>query len=154
MARRLKRDTRNAILGGVAAGFGEYIDLDPVIVRLLFLVLCLAGGSGLIIYVVCWLIIPRDDGAREEVPGGPPADQFAEEVREAGERVVENIRQSGSEVGRGRLYGGLALMAVGLFFLLDQFMAFQWLRLRYLWPLALVAVGVALFVQGMRSRDK
>ena len=152
MARRLTRDTKNAVLGGVAAGFGNYIDLDPVLIRLIFIVLCLAGGSGLIIYIVAWLVMPRDDQevAADGMP--PPADQFASEVKEAGERVVDNIRRSTADSGRGRLIGGLILMVLGFLFLMNQFYALDWLRFRYLWPLVLVGVGVMLFIQGMKGR--
>ena len=172
MARRLRRNTNQAILGGVAAGLGDYIDVDPVMIRLLFVILCLAGGSGLIIYVVCWLIMPRDDevdaGAAEATSSSqePPADRFAEEVREAGERVAESVRGASekvvdnlrrsrqNDVGKGRLVGGLILMTLGFLFLVNQLFSLHWLRFQYLWPLAIVVVGVMLFVQGMRSREE
>jgi phage shock protein PspC (stress-responsive transcriptional regulator) len=154
MARRLTRNTRKAILGGVAAGFGDYIDMDPVLIRLIFIILCLAGGSGLIIYIVAWLVMPRDDqeGATEGTP--PPADQFASEVKAAGERVVDNIRRSTTDAGRGRVIGGLILMLLGFLFLMNQIYALEWLRFRYLWPLVLVGVGVMLFIQGMKGREE
>jgi phage shock protein PspC (stress-responsive transcriptional regulator) len=172
MARRLKRDTKHAVLGGVAAGLGNYIDLDPVLIRLLFVILCLAGGSGVIIYVVCWLVMPRDDEVQGESfenaapQDAPPGDRFAEEVREAGERVAESVRgasgkvvdnlrrSSAGDVGKGRLIGGLILMALGFLFLMNQLFSLDWLRFRYIWPLAIVVVGVMLFIQGMRSRDE
>ena len=154
MPRRLTRNTRNAVLGGVAAGIGDYIDMDPVLIRLLFILLCMAGGSGLIIYIVAWLVMPRDDqeNATDGMP--PPADQFANEVREAGERVVGNIRRSTGDAGRGRVMGGLILMALGFLFLMNQFYALDWLRFRYLWPLVLVGVGLMLFIQGMKGREE
>ncbi|MCZ6600626.1 MAG: PspC domain-containing protein [Acidobacteria bacterium] len=157
MARRLTRNTRKAILGGVAAGFGDYIDMDPVLIRLIFIILCLAGGAGLIIYIVAWLVMPRDDqvdqeGASEGMP--PPADQFANEVKAAGERVVDNIRRSTTDAGRGRVIGGLILMLLGFLFLMNQIYSLDWLRFRYLWPLVLVGVGVMLFIQGMKGREE
>jgi phage shock protein C len=169
MARRLTRNTRQAILGGVASGFGDYIDLDPVLIRLIFIILCLAGGSGLIIYLVCWLVMPRDDEVAvqdsQDPTGqtGAPGDRFAEEVREAGERVAESVRgasekvvdnikrSSAGDVGKGRLIGGLILMALGFLFLMNQLFSLDWLRFRYIWPVAIVVVGVMLFIQGMRS---
>jgi phage shock protein C len=172
MARRLTRNTRQAVLGGVAAGIGDYIDLDPVLIRLIFIILCLAGGSGLIIYLVCWLVMPRDDevlvGSPDEstAQAGAPGDQFAEEVREAGERVAESVRGASEkvvdnlrrsragDVGKGRLIGGLILMALGFLFLMNQLFSLDWLRFRYIWPVAIVVVGVMLFVQGMRSGEE
>lgn len=152
MARRLTRNSRNAILGGVAAGLGDYLDMDPVLIRLIFIILCLAGGSGLVIYIVAWLVMPRDDQEAATDGMSPPADQFANEVKEAGERVVANIRRTTGDAGRGRVIGGLILMILGFLFLMNQFYDLGWLRFRYLWPLVLVGAGVMLFVQGMKGR--
>jgi phage shock protein PspC (stress-responsive transcriptional regulator) len=155
MAQRLTRSTRSAILGGVAAGFAEYLDVDPVLIRLIFIVLCIAGGSGLILYVVCWLIMPREDemAGGEAAAGAPPADRFAEEVREAGERVVDNLKRGASTPGRGRMIVGAILIFLGLIFLFDQFVGLHWLSFRYLWPLLIVAVGVVLLVQAARGNE-
>jgi len=154
MAKRLTRNTRDAMLGGVAAGFGDYLDMDPVLIRLVFIILCFAGGSGLIAYIVAWLIMPRDDQENAGPGTVPPADQFVEEVREAGERVVDNLRRSSGDPGRGRLIVGLVLMALGFLLLMNQFYSLDWLRFRYLWPLALVGVGVMLFIQGLKGREQ
>jgi phage shock protein C len=50
------------MLGGVCGGLGEYFDIDPVIVRLLFVALAFAGGLGIILYIIAWIIIPRNPG--------------------------------------------------------------------------------------------
>src|SRR5713226_8488840 len=60
MARRLTRDTKTPILGGVAAGIANYFDLDPVLARIVFIALVFLNGFGLVAYIVGWIIIPRD----------------------------------------------------------------------------------------------
>jgi phage shock protein C len=157
MDRRLTRNTRDAVLGGVAAGFGDYLEIDAVLVRLIFIFLCLAGGSGLLFYLVCWLIMPRDDDVADagDPAQAPPADRFAGEVREAGERVVGNIKRSAGSPGRGRLIGGMVLILIGSLFLIDQFLPTAWLSFQYLWPLVIIAIGVAVLVQGaQRATDE
>lgn len=152
MAQRLVRNTRKAVLGGVAAGFGDYLEVDPVLIRLIFVLLCVAGGSGLLLYLVCWLIMPRDD----EQPGpegrpAPPADRFAEEVREAGERVVDSLKRTTADAGRGRLLAGLILIVLGTLFLIDRFADLWWLDVWRLWPLLLIGAGVALLLRSRRG---
>lgn len=61
MARRLYRSRTEKMLGGVCGGLGELLDIDPTIVRLVFVLLALWGGSGVIIYIVLWLIAPYKD---------------------------------------------------------------------------------------------
>ena len=57
--KRLYRSRKNAMLGGVCAGLGEYFGIDPTIVRLIFVLLFLFGGHGLLIYLILWLVVPR-----------------------------------------------------------------------------------------------
>ena len=58
---RLRRDMEHRLLGGVAAGLARYLDIDVVIVRVVFAVLTVLGGSGALIYVAAWLLVPADD---------------------------------------------------------------------------------------------
>jgi len=58
--KRLYRSNRDVMLGGVAGGLAEYFNLDPTLVRLIFVLLALAGGPGIIIYLILWIIMPRN----------------------------------------------------------------------------------------------
>jgi len=60
---RLMRDTRNGKIAGVCAGFARYLDVDVVLVRILWVALTLAGGAGIIGYLAGWIIMPKDDTA-------------------------------------------------------------------------------------------
>lgn len=57
--KRLVRPTTNRMVAGVAAGLAEYMNLDPTIVRLLFVLLALAGGPGILIYIIMWIVMPE-----------------------------------------------------------------------------------------------
>jgi len=57
---RLYRSGKDRILGGVCGGIAEYLGVDPVIIRLLWIVGSLAWGFGIILYIICWIIIPRN----------------------------------------------------------------------------------------------
>ncbi len=57
--KRLVRSAEDRMLAGVAGGLAEYINLDPTIVRLLFVLLALAGGPGILIYAILWLVMPE-----------------------------------------------------------------------------------------------
>ena len=59
MKRKLYRDTANGTIAGVCAGLAKYLDIDVTIIRILWALITLAGGSGLIAYLVCALIIPE-----------------------------------------------------------------------------------------------
>jgi phage shock protein C len=59
--KKLTRSANDRMLAGVAGGLAEYLEIDPVIIRLLFVIVALFGGGfiGLFIYVVLWIIMPE-----------------------------------------------------------------------------------------------
>ena len=57
--KRLYRNSQNKLLAGVCSGLGDYFNIDPVIIRLLWVVLTIFGGAGLLIYIIAWIIIPE-----------------------------------------------------------------------------------------------
>ena len=57
--RRMYRDPDNRVIGGVCSGLGAYWAFDPTILRVIFIVLAVFGGSGLIIYLILWIVLPE-----------------------------------------------------------------------------------------------
>lgn len=58
-ARKLKRDTSNKMIGGVCAGLGNYFNIDPLVARAAFLISFFVFGSGLLLYVILWAVMPE-----------------------------------------------------------------------------------------------
>ena len=61
--KKLTRSADDRMLAGVAGGLAEYLDIDPVLIRILFVIIALLGGGfiGILIYVVLWIIMPEQD---------------------------------------------------------------------------------------------
>lgn len=64
--RRLSRARDGRWLGGVCSGLGRYFDLSPMIYRIGFIALALAGGTGILLYVAAWLVMP-DEGVEDSI---------------------------------------------------------------------------------------
>ncbi len=64
--RRLSRARDRRWLGGVCSGLGRYFDLNPMIYRIGFIALALAGGTGILLYVAAWLVMP-DEGVEDSI---------------------------------------------------------------------------------------
>lgn len=123
--RVLRRSSTDKVIAGVCGGLGRYLGIDPVLLRIAFVVLAIAGGGGVLLYIVSWILIPEEKGG--------------ESLGETGPSSAESTR----------LIIGGALIAVGTILLLDLSIP----RLgRYVWPLALVVVGVAIIVQASSRR--
>ena len=58
MARKLYRSTEEKKIAGVCGGLGDYFDIDPTIIRLIWVSLVLAFGSGIVAYILAWIIVP------------------------------------------------------------------------------------------------
>lgn len=87
--RRLFRDTENGMLGGVAAGLAAYLNVDPVIVRLILVILFFLG-MGFFIYIILWIVIPnaKTPSERLQMRGRPvTVDTLKEEFIKAGDRI-------------------------------------------------------------------
>jgi phage shock protein C len=159
MERRLTRDTRNAVLGGVAAGFARYFDVDPVLARIVFIALTALSGAGLVAYIVGWIVMPRDDrgegAAGHAGPGAPTVDRIVDTVREAGDRLADELHHLPRHAGRGRVVAGSILIVLGALFLLERLSWLHWphwARLQNLWPVILIAVGASLILEAARGR--
>ena len=61
MVKKLYRSRDNKVIGGVCGGLGKYFNIDPTIVRVIFVILLLPGGlPGLIPYFILWIVIPQE----------------------------------------------------------------------------------------------
>lgn len=80
--KRLYRDPDNRILGGVCGGLGAYFNSDPLLFRIIFILISLGMGSGLIIYIILWIAIPE-------------ASTTAQKLEMRGEAItIENIKKA------------------------------------------------------------
>jgi phage shock protein C len=57
--KKLKRSRSESMIAGVCGGLGEYFGIDPTLIRLVFVLLALLGGHGVLIYLILWIVIPR-----------------------------------------------------------------------------------------------
>ncbi len=63
MAKKLYRSKEDRKIAGVCGGLGEYFDIDPTIVRLIWLAMLFAVGSGVLAYIIGWIIVPEKPAA-------------------------------------------------------------------------------------------
>lgn len=126
-SKRLFRDTDNAMLAGVAAGLGNYFGIDPLLIRLLFVIATVTGGWGAVIYIVLWLLIPEAKTSSERLQMAGKAITIAslkETVRQtnvtsAARRAGKSLAESINAMFRAVLkIIGVGLVVIGLVLLL------------------------------------
>ena len=57
---QLTRSKTDSMIGGVCGGLGKYFSIDPTLIRLIFVVLTVFGGGGVLIYLILWIVIPLE----------------------------------------------------------------------------------------------
>ncbi|CEL90787.1 PspC domain-containing protein [Streptococcus sp. 27098_8_134] len=63
MEKRLTRDVKNKKIAGVCAGIANYFDLDPTLVRVIWILLVCVAGTGVLAYLIAWAVMPEDSSA-------------------------------------------------------------------------------------------
>lgn len=113
---RLTRATDDKVVSGLSAGLGRYFGIDPVVFRIAFVVMALAGGSGVLLYLVGWLLIPDDLG---RTPGLKPGHERHQQLLAAvvgGLGLLLLLDELGPHKGGGAPVG-LMLIGLGAFVL-------------------------------------
>jgi phage shock protein PspC (stress-responsive transcriptional regulator) len=110
------------VIAGVAGGLGEYTGVDPVLFRVLFAVLTLFGGSGILLYVVGWLFLPADDQevspAESLLHRGPGGGTRTRDAAAAGALIVAGLVLAGVlALGDARDLALVLVIVGGAFFL-------------------------------------
>lgn len=104
MQPRLRRSATESMVAGVCGGLAEYFNIDPVIVRLVFVVVTLTSGLGLPAYVILWVVMPRAPSSGMPQPSGQRVrqvghlEQVAQQARARG--VVETLEAPGERPGQ------------------------------------------------------
>ncbi len=160
MAKRLYRSRDDRMICGVCGGLAKYFDIDPVIVRVIAILLIFASGTGILAYIILAIVVPLESSQASE-----PKDvikENVEEMKQTASQLGDEIRSTFAkkegapeETAKPRQRSlnvfGIILIVVGVLFLLASFNLFSWLHWRYLWPLILVAIGL-LIIFGARRK--
>jgi phage shock protein C len=131
MENRLYRDEQHKMIGGVCSGLADYFNVDVALVRVIFVLALILKGGGVLIYIVLWIVMPKRPFIAPSVTyGAIPQPQ-----------PIVPVAKSTTT---GRLIGGLILIMLGGFFLLDQFNLIPDLDFDKFWPLVLIVIGLVL----------
>ncbi|NMC53463.1 MAG: PspC domain-containing protein [Chloroflexi bacterium] len=150
MQKRLYRSRKDVILGGVCSGLGDYFGLDPAIFRILFVLFAVAGGPGVLVYIVLWIILPLE--GETDSAGAFDGQEFSSRARQMGQELGQAVRQPNQ---RGLRYLGIGLLLAGgwLFLQALDLPWLEWANTRLLWPLTLVMIGVVMLTRAFHGEE-
>lgn len=148
----LYRSTNQQVIGGVAAGIADNMNTDPTIIRILFIVLALFGGGGVLIYVIMWIALPADYTTPYNQPLNLDNMEKENMKQEPNGSFDQNKHPWDSPKNDGSLIAGLILITLGLIFLADRFLP----RIDFgdLWPIILLVAGIVMIKSGYDKKKK
>ena len=123
-SKRLQRNTQNKVIAGVCSGLADFFGIDVALMRVIFILLLVAGYSGFLIYLILWIVMPK--------------------ARYAENQSYDNAETAAAQSGKGSWIAGVILIAIGTLCLLDDFLPkFDWSTI---WPVLLIVLGLSLIV--------
>ncbi len=159
MYKKLYRSNTDKMIGGVSGGIAEYFEIDPTIVRILFVLAVFFGGGGLIAYIILWIIVPEKPYV---FPGMQQPNQENHINSTQSSQSTENKEQSSASNSNTFDYSafqqkqksntgsvaGIVLIVIGALFLLNNFIP----RFNFgdFWPFILIAAGIALLLNSKK----
>lgn len=172
MSRKLYRNIQEGALSGVCAGLGEYLEIDAVWVRLIFVLSVLFspvtgfGLLGAVVYVVLWIVLPAKPQGLPITSTQSPYDVDYRVHPEATSTRYDATRGTGTGEGASdrprhksgrtsdRTVTGLILVSVGVLFMLHQLDVLHWYDFTRYWPLILIIAGLAIVLEALKERQK
>lgn len=142
--KRLFRSRKDRVLAGVCGGLGEYFDIDPIIFRLLFVVLVIMGGSGVLLYILCWILIPEEASTAKEKDGETEVESRVQSVASDVKEALEKNDRNGP-----RVIIGILLLVMGALFLIQNLTGVNVAQV--FWPLVIIAIGLGLILKQPRK---
>ena len=140
--KQLRRIPAQGQIAGVCAGLADYFELDVTLVRIIFIILAIVTGGGMVIaYIIMAIVMPTDKEATEG-----HTSNLGEHTKDLRAELSDPTRS-----GRARNYLGIGIILIGLWLLLSQLFP-SWIAMRWelLWPVVLIGIG---FMIALRRKE-
>ncbi len=148
MEKRLTRSRDKRVFGGVAGGLGNYLDIDPVLIRIIMVLITIFSGVGILFYIIMWIVIPEEplkvfnptsnENISEDFVNDDPANNFSQPIQQPS--------------NNGRVIVGVILIAIGAVFLLEKFLPIFDFKLVF--SAGLIILGIALIFNFFNKSEK
>jgi phage shock protein PspC (stress-responsive transcriptional regulator) len=158
---------------GVCGGLAKYFDIDPTIVRVLFVVSIFIGGGGIIAYIILWIVVPEEqiifqsagqdsqthqpDSDSEESNSNTNQESSKFDSTNFSAGINEKVNEATNEINKiidearnnKKVFGGTILILLGILFLLDNLLPH--FDFSDYWPIILIAIGVGIIIKATRN---
>jgi phage shock protein PspC (stress-responsive transcriptional regulator) len=150
MNQKLYRSRTQKVLGGVCGGLGEYLSIDPVLIRVVFVIFAFFHGFGVLLYIIMLVIVPQKPIVWQ-IPGeSKPTDTLTNDStnKTQSTQTFETV-QIKPEQSKGKVVAGIVLIVLGVVFLFENIWPF--FDFEDFFPLILVGIGIIILWNALRK---
>ena len=133
--KRIYRSRQNKVIAGVCGGIGEYFNIDPVLIRVLFVLLVLLQGFGILAYIIAWIIIPKNPVQKDKDT------KISKKASEVESRVTKTVNKFNTQ---DRKVLAIVLIIIGILLLIGNFIIFD---IRKYLPILFIIIGIVLLIK-------
>jgi len=156
MKKKLYRSKKDCVIGGVCGGIAEYFDIDTTLVRLLAVLIFFFGGSGIIAYIIGWIIIPQnpngntEDNSENKLEIEGKIKKATDKVNKKAEENLPEEESKGKSEKNRNIILGIILIIVGLVFMGTTFFPWiTWIAWGTFWPVIIIVVGLVIMIRAI-----
>lgn len=142
---KIYRSETNRVIAGVAGGLGDFFNIDPTIIRIIFIILTVFGGSGLIIYIILWLVIPSQSALSHD--SQETIRSNIQEMKSRTTTFAHSVAGPGANRENSRFWWAVGIIILGFLFLMNNFGLLDSYELHRYWPLILIIFGLAIILR-------
>lgn len=134
--KRLFRSSKDKIIFGVCGGLGEYFGIDSIIIRIIFILMTLGGGSGILVYLILAFLVPKDDSGNDGNHESRPT-AFKEKV----EQLASELKTANHNPKKISILG-IIIIVLGVFLLLKELLPWKILNMSVFWSILIILLGI------------
>lgn len=143
--KKLYRSQKDKVVAGICGGLGEYFAIDPIIFRILFVVLALLNGAGVLLYIILIFVIPPEGkeapldahtDLKERIKGS------AETVRQEAQEFAQKMKGNEGWFKEKRNIIGLIVIGIGCVALLHRIFPVVWFSMEIIGPAIIILIGL------------
>ena len=172
-SKRLYRSRIDRMIAGICGGLAKYFDIDPTIVRVLFVVSIFIGGGGIVAYIILWIVVPEEQLIFQSAAPDSQTNQKKSDSEESNSNtnqdsskfdstsfnagINQKVNEATNEINKildeaksnKKVFGGTILILLGILFLLDNL--FPYFDFGDYWPIILIVIGVGIIIKATRN---
>ncbi|MCB9259247.1 MAG: PspC domain-containing protein [Ignavibacteriales bacterium] len=152
MEKKLYRSRDKKVIAGIAGGLGEYLDVDPVIIRIILVLITIFHGIGILIYIIMWIAVPEGPYKTYGEKTATSEEPLSEEGKSTSAPPNQNKTVQKEPNSNGRIVVGVILILIGSIFLFERFLPF--FDFEFVFSVGLIILGLAMLFNFFNKSEK